>query len=100
MSRVSWILATALLAGGLLSGSLLTGCGGKVCEDAYDKMQSCIEKLNCSTLGPLEYDSCQKTKSSWQKVSRSEFITACGLDSTEADKISGCTLDPRTCKCP
>lgn len=104
MRRVRRRLSLSFLALGLLwvAGA---ACTQDVCEEAYDKMQSCVEQLNCNKLDPVERDRCEKARKAWAQYSgnRSAYLLACSNDSkirTEAEKVVDCALDPRTCTCP
>lgn len=89
------LLVSALMLPLLFAG----GCGGKVCEDAYDKMNQCVAALDCSKLGPLDRPACENTRRTWGQVDRTAYMLACDQDSSEAQKIVDCSLDPRTCTC-
>jgi len=97
MTRRLGALVALLLASG--------ACGKEVCQDAYNKMESCVAGLNCNKLDPLERDKCEKARSAWTKYAGNEtlYVTACSNDSkirTEAEKVVDCALDPKTCTCP
>lgn len=97
---------TALLAAAFLATLLAAAsCGDDGCEQAYDKMMSCVDGLNCNKLDPQDRSKCESTRKQWDpyKDNRDLYIAGCsqsGQLQTEADKIASCALDPRTCQCP
>ena len=94
-----------LVASALASLPLALGCAKEVCEEAYDKMQSCYEQLNCNKLDPLERDRCERSRKAWVQYAGNEstYLLACSNNATlraEAEKVADCALDPKTCTCP
>jgi hypothetical protein len=85
------------LVAGLAAGA--AGCGGKVCDEAWDKLNACIQKLDCNKLGPLDRPKCEQARKQWAAIDETGFKAACSANSAEAEKIVACSLDPRTCQC-
>jgi hypothetical protein len=92
---------------GALAALLLVwgACSKDVCEEAYDKMESCVANLDCNKLDPLERPKCDKAKNAWAQYAGNEqaYLVACSNDSqleAEAEKVVNCALDPKTCTCP
>lgn len=83
----------------LLVLASLVGCSSEVCEEAYAKMTSCVQALDCNKLGPLERDSCTRTLKSWTGLDKESYLLACRASPAEAEKLAACALDPRTCLC-
>ena len=92
-----------ILLSSLLLLSIGVGCSTEVCEEAYDKMNSCVANLNCNRLDPLEQAECIQAQSTWAKYKdRSEFLFACANESQVGDLAQSwadCQLNPNTCKC-
>lgn len=90
-----WNVVAAVAAAALLSPF---GCGKDLCEEAYDKGETCIESLTCKGADPVQLQQCEASKKAFRQVNETAFKLAC--DEAEAQKYIDCALDPLTCRCP
>lgn len=92
----------ALAAAAALAAAV--GCGADVCEDAYDKAKACVDQADCNKLDPSQRQKCVNSVNTWNTyANRSAFVTACTADGQlkdQAERLTQCNLDPRTCTCP
>jgi hypothetical protein len=88
------------LASILITVALLASCGSDVCRQASDKVQACIDKIDCRKTDPLEKQSCEQRKKALQQSAGLPDVACTGDIKTRADQIMLCDLNPQTCECP
>lgn len=88
----------------------LGACGKDDCEKGYEKMQDCVQSMDCAKVGPALSAQCQGLKNQYQ-VSYSLYQTACtlpdgsrcsceGSEEERWQRILNCTLQPENlCQC-
>jgi len=84
--------------------SLSAGCGGDVCEEAWEKQQACAEALNCKTMDPSMRNACDAAKAKFSvnytlyKVNQEKHgfdMTCEGDNKLAAEGFLACTLSPQ-----
>ncbi len=100
MKHVIRSLVSALVLGALLLGAA-TGCSDAACDEAVEKMRTCLEQLNCNNVDPLQRTQCTSAKRQGQQaVNTMDGVPCVDQASTLADQINKCNPNPASfCKC-
>jgi hypothetical protein len=97
--QLRWI-ASALMIGSML---LLApaGCSDAACDEAVEKMQSCLDQLDCNNVDPLQRTQCTSAKSQGQQaINTMDGVPCIDAASNLADQINKCSPSPATfCRC-
>lgn len=89
---------------GLCAGLLVlafSACDSQPCDEARQKLESCVAKVNCNAADPLQIDTCRKSVQQAEDLLKEMEGAPCVLDIKEqAENYANCPVDPATyCKC-
>jgi hypothetical protein len=79
----------------------LPACDSQPCDEAQQKLESCVEKVNCNTADPMEIDTCRKAVQQAEDLLKEMEGAPCVLEIKDrAENYANCPVDPVTyCQC-
>lgn len=96
------IISTYAIGLILASSFVFSACSSDACGDAIDKVQTCLDALNCNNVDALSRTACLSAQTRMQSaINDFENVVCTAEIETLAEEINSCALSPESfCVCP